>query len=193
VYLAYTTGFPAVRSISLLNVGARSIARKLKAPGAAHVTLVAAPKGRLWLAWTRRGTIFAARTSRDATRLGRVQEVPMRKGSPVVEQLQGDASAGPLDVVASLASRGGALRIWHRQLLPALTLEVSAQGAADTPRRYVFRVTDAGEPVPNASVKFGKQTLTTGVAGTVTLTTSDRSPTATATKLGYAAATSDVS
>ena len=56
----------------------------------------------------------------------------------------------------------------------------------------MFRVTDAGEPVGNATVKVGKQALTTGLAGTVVLGTTDHPPTATASKLGYAPATTPV-
>jgi hypothetical protein len=187
VYLAYTVGFPVARAVQVLRAGARTVVLRVKAPGAGHVVLAGAPQGRLWLVWTRGKAIFAARTNRSATRLGAVRKLALRKGATAVDQLQGDGSTGALDLVATLAGRGGE-RIWHEQLLPGLSLAIAAQGAADAPRRYTFRVTDAGEAVANATVRFGKQTLTTGIAGTVTLTTTDRPVSATATKTGYAPA-----
>jgi hypothetical protein len=191
VFLAYTSGFPVVRRILVLRAGARALVLKVEAPGAAHVTLAPAPQGRLWLAWSRDGVIYAARTNRDASRLGAVRKIPIRRGSKVVDQLQGDGLGGRLDLVASLEARGAA-SFWHQQVLPGLLLQIKASTATDGPTRYVFRVTDAGEPVANATVKVGKQSLTTGLSGTVTLVTTDHPDTATASKLGYAAATSPI-
>jgi hypothetical protein len=191
VYLAYTSGYPKVRWIYVLQVGARKLILKLKAPGAGHVALAAAPQGRLWLVWSRGRAIFAARTNRDGSRLGAVREIPIRRGSKDIGQLEGNGSGGALDLVALLA-RGGAGSLWHQQVLPGLSLAIKATASADSPTRYVFRVTDAGEPVANATVKVGKQSLTTGLGGTVVLSTSDHPPTATASKLGYAPATTPV-
>ena len=191
VFLAYTSGFPKVRAIYVLRAGARTLILTVKAPGAAHVALAAGPQGRLWLLWSLDGTIFAARTNRAASRLGAVRKIPIRRGSKAVDQLQGDGSSGPLDLVASLETRGAA-SLWHQQVLPGLSLEITATTATDGPTRYVFHVTDAGEPIANAAVKVGKQSLTTGVSGTVTLVTSDRPASATASKLGYAPATTPI-
>jgi hypothetical protein len=188
VYLAYTSGYPKVRGIYMLLVGARRLTIKVKAPGAAHAVLAAAPQGRLWLAWSRDGKIYAARTNREASRLGGLREIPIRRGSKAVAQLQGDGSSGALDLVANLVSRGGSTVFWHQQVLPGLSLKVTATTPSGGPTRYAFRVTDAGEPVANATVTFGKQTLTTGLAGTVVLATTDHPPTVTASKLGYASA-----
>jgi hypothetical protein len=188
VYLAYTSGYPKVQAIYVLQVGARKLILKIKAPGVGHVALAAAPKGRLWVAWSRGRTIFAARTNRNASRLGAIREIPLRRGPREVDQLQGNGAAGPLDLVALLA-RGAAPTLWQLQVLPGLSLAIKATVSADAPTRYVFSVSDAGEPVANATVRVGKQSLTTGLAGTVVLSTSDHPPTATATKIGYAPAT----
>ena len=74
-------------------------------------------------------------------------------------------------------------------MLPGLSLAITATVSAGGATKYVFRVTDAGEPMENATVKVGKQSLTTGLAGTVALATGDRPPNATASKPGYAPAT----
>jgi len=192
VYVAYTSGFPTVRGVDLLRVGARTLVLAVKAPGASHVMLAPGPQGRLWLAWSRGGTIFAARTNRDVTRLGPLRRVSIRKGSKLVDELQGDGYAGPLDIVANLANRDDSAHVWHEQVLPGLTLKITAAAPAAGVTKYVFRVTDAGEPVENATVKVGAQTLTTGLAGTVVLATSDRPPNATASKPGYAPATASL-
>jgi len=189
VYLAYTSGFPKVRTVDVLRVGARALVLVVKAPGASHVMLAPGPRGRLWLAWARGGAIYAARTNRGASKLGTIRQIAIRRGSTVVYEFQGDGAGGPLDIVANLGSRGGNAALWHQQVLPGLTLAITSGGSTAGTTRYVFRVTDAGEPVENATVNVGKQTLTTGLAGTVALSTSDRPPNATASKLGYAPAT----
>jgi hypothetical protein len=188
VYLAYATGFPRVRGVSLLHVGVRKIVIRVDAANAAAVVLAAAPQGRLWLAWSREGAIFAARTNRSVTRLGAIRKIPLRRGAQAINHLQGDANLGALDLVASFESRGNA-SFWHQHVLPGLSLTVQASGPPTGQIRYVFEVTDAGEPVPNATVRVGKQVLTTGLAGVVALETSDRPASATAAKLGYAMAT----
>ena len=121
VYLAYTSGFPKVRGVYLLRAGARKLVLKIKALGVGHVALAAAPQGRLWLLWSRGGTIFATRTDRAASHLGAVREIPIRRGSKEIDQLEGNGSGGPLDVIALLV-RGAAVSLWHQQVLPGLSL-----------------------------------------------------------------------
>jgi len=188
VFLAYSTGYPKVRGVSLLHVGVRKIVLHVDAPDAASVVLAAAPQGRLWLAWSRGGAIYASRTNRSATRLGAIRKVPLRRGAQAIDHLQGESGLGALDLVAGFESRGHA-SFWHQRVLPGLSLAIQASGPQTGAMRYVFKVTEAGEPVPNATVRVGKQTLTTGLAGVVALETTDRPTSATATKLGYAPAT----
>jgi hypothetical protein len=192
VFLAYTSGFPKVRAINLLQAGARRLVIRIKAPLAAHVVLAPAPQGRLWLAWSRAGKLYAVRTNRAVSRLGAIREIPIRRGARAVEQLDGDGAGGPLDLVASFATRAGAVALWHQQVLPGLTLSISATPVKNGPTRYLFKVSDAGEPVANATVVVGKQSLTTGLAGTVVLSTTDHPTSATASKLGYAPASTPV-
>ncbi len=188
VYLAYATGYPKPRGITLLDVGARRRVLAVKAPGAAHVVLASGPLGRMWLAWSRGGTIYVTRTDRAVTRIGAVRAVPIRRGARLVDRLAAEGSPGTLDLVASFETRGGAVRFWQEQVLPGLSLGISATATGGS-TRYLFRVSDAGEPVANATVRFGKQSLTTGVSGTVVLVTGDRPGSATASKPGYAPAT----
>jgi len=188
VFLAYTIGFPRVRRIAVLQVAAKQRVLEVRAPGAGHVALAAGPQGRLWLVWTSKGAVNAARTNRSVTRLGAVRQVPIRQGARAVGQVQAEGSTGSLDLLVTFEARAG-IRFWHQQVLPGLSLGIKKTAAAGGAARYVFRVADAGEPVANASVRVGKQTLTTGISGTVELVTGDRPSSATATKPGYAPGT----
>jgi hypothetical protein len=188
VYLAYGVGFPSFRSIALLRVGAPRPTLRMQAPGATTVGIAAAPQGRLWLFWKRGGRLYATRTNRAANRLGAVRALAPPPGTKTLWHVQGDGSAGPLDLLVNARARGGTT-LWHQQVLPQLSLQLVTTSQPDGTVRYTFRVTDAGEPVANASVRFGAQILTTGVPGTVSLTTSDHPPAAIAAKAGYAPGT----
>jgi hypothetical protein len=188
VYLAYTIGYPKVRRLAVLEVAARQRVLDLRAPGAGHVALAPGPQGRLWLVWARADEIYAARTNRSVSRLGAARRIPARQGAGRIDQIRGEGSAGALDLVVSFETRAG-VRFWHQQVLPGLTLGITKTSGAAGATRYLFHVADAGDPIANANVRVGKQTLTTGVSGTVVLVTSDHPASATATKPGYAPGT----
>jgi len=188
VYLAYTIGYPKVRRIAVLQVAARQRVLELEAPSAGHVALAPGSQGRLWLVWARGGAIYAVRTNRSVSRLGTVRQIPVRRGARGVDEIQADGSTGALDLIVTFEARAG-VRFWHEQVLPGLTLGITKTGGPAGSTRYVFHVADAGDPIANASVKVGKQTLTTGISGTVVLVTSDHPTSATATKPGYAPGT----
>jgi len=192
VYLSYAIGYPKVRRVGLWRVGQPTTVLRLVAPGATDVALAAGPQGRLWLAWQRSGRIFATRTNRAVTKAEPARAFTPPPRTTGIWSVQGDGSLGPLDLVVNVDATGGTT-FWHQQVLPVLSLNVTAtaqQAAGAT--RYVFDVTDAGDAVPNATVRFGTQTLTTGAAGTVTLTTTDRPATATTSKPGYASGSASV-
>ena len=146
---------------------------------------MSSPGGRLWIAWLRSGAINVTRTNRAGTRIEPVRVLVSPRRTTAIRQVQGEGSLGPLDLVANLDAVGGTT-FWHQQILPLLSLRVTGTAFADRSTRYVFSVTDAGDPVANASVRVGAQTLTTGLAGTVVLTTTDRPLAAFASKTGYA-------
>ncbi|MEP6892584.1 MAG: hypothetical protein ABI927_02285 [Gaiellaceae bacterium] len=189
VYVAYSVGSPIVQGVVLWPVGAPRTAVRIAAAGASHIVLAAAPDGRLWLAWTRKATIYVTRTNRAATRVEPVRAVSPPPRATSIWRVQGEGSLGPLDLVANLDAVGGTT-FWHQQILPLLSLEVNAVAQQGGSTRFSFAVTDAGDPVPNATVRVGSQALTTGLAGTVVLTTTDRPLAAFASKSGYASASS---
>ena len=187
VYVAYGVGYPTVKGVALWLVGASRAALRLPVGGAADIALAAAPDGRLWLAWARNGTSYVTRTNRAATRAEPVRAISSPPRTTSIWRVQGEGSLGPLDLVANIDAVGGTT-FWHQQILPLLSLDIRAAAQAGGATRYSFAVTDAGDPVPNATVKVGTQTLTTGLAGTVVLTTTDQPLAAFASKVGYATA-----
>jgi hypothetical protein len=184
VYVAYGVGYPTVKGVALWSVGAAHAVLRLPAQGASEIALAAAPDGRLWLAWARNGTSYVTRTNRTATRVEPVRAISSPPRTTSIWRVQEEGSLGPLDLVINVDAVGGTT-FWHQQILPLLSLAVSAV-TQDGATRYSFAVTDAGDPVPNATVKVGTQTLTTGLAGTVVLTTTDQPLAALASKVGYA-------
>ena len=191
VYVAYGVGYPTVKGVALWSVGAAHASFRLPAQGASEITLAAAPDGRLWLAWSRNGTSYVTRTNRTATRVEPVRAISSPPRTTAIWRVQGEGSLGPLDLVIDVDATGGTT-FWHQQILPLLSLDVTAAKQSGGATRYSFAVTDAGDPVPNATVKVGTQTLTTGLAGTVVLTTTDQPLAALASKAGYATASARV-
>ena len=182
VFLFFGRGYPTFKTLALWKVDTARPSLTIKADRNEHANVAAAPEGRLWLMWEVSGRIFAARTNRTATRLGAVN-VLGAPGSRTIYRLNGEGSAGPLDL---LVNDGQAL--WHQQVWPKLQVTGSRSG-----RNVVFRVRDAGDAVAGATVKAGGRTLQTSANGTATLR---GAPTgrirATAAKAGYAPASASI-
>ncbi len=181
VYLFYGQGYPTFKSLALWKVDTAKPHLVIKADRNEHANVAAAPDGRLWLMWEQNGTIYAGRTNKAATKLGAVNALKAPSGASIY-RLNGEGSAGPLDLIANMFG-GGGQSFWHQQVLPRLTLSGKRAG-----RTVVFRVTDAGDPVAGAKVKAGGRTVTTAGNGTARMA---KAPTgrikASASKAGYAA------
>ncbi len=182
VFLAYGRGYPTLKSVAVWRVDSGKPQLVVKANGAKHVSIAAAPEGRLWVTWDLGGKIYATRTNRAATRAGALS-VLKPPGSGSVYELDGEGSAGPLDLIAN-DGQG----LWHQQVLPKL--QVTGKRAGKT---IVFGVTDAGEPVAAAVVKVAGRTLKTAANGRATLTNAPAGRVkASASKGGYALASTTV-
>ena len=182
VFLAYGQGYPTFKTVAVWRVDTAKPQLVLKAPGAKHVGVEAAPEGRLWVFWDVNGKIYATRTNHAATRVGQPSTVKP-PGSGSVYELDGEGSAGPLDLVANDGKS-----LWHQQLWPKL--QVSGKRAGET---IVFTVADAGDPVAAAKVKAGGKTLTTAANGRATLANAPAGKVkASASKAGYTGASSSV-
>jgi hypothetical protein len=190
VYLFYGQGYPTFKTLALWRVDRAKPHVVLKVERNEHANIAAAPEGRLWLLWEQSGSIFAARTNKAATKVGAVNALKPPSGGTIY-RLNGDGSAGPLDLIANVQA-GGQQGLWHQQVLPKLQLTASTR-AAGAGRTITFRVLDAGDPVAGATVKAGGRSLKTAANGQATLKQATVARIkATATKAGYAPASATV-
>jgi hypothetical protein len=185
VYLFFGQGYPTYKTLALWKVDTANPQLVIKADRNEHANVAAAPEGRLWLMWEQNGTIFATRTNRAATKVGGVNAIRPPAGATIY-RLNGEGSAGPLDLIANMSSGGQFL--WHQQVWPKLLVSGKRAG-----KNIVFTVTDAGDPVAAATVKAGGKTLKTAANGKATLAKAQAGRVkASASKAGYAAATTTV-
>jgi hypothetical protein len=186
VFIAFTqgtnefTGKPA-----LFRVDTGKVIRRSKGSGE-KVSVAAAPSGRLWLFWKKRGTVFAARTNKVATKFGALRKIKVPGGGgATIFDIAGEASRGPLDLLALVDPPSGPLANYHQRILPGLTLKAKHRKNGKT----AFKVTDAGQAVAGAKVKVkGDGTKTTGSSGTVAFSLATGKHKVTAKKKGYAVA-----
>jgi hypothetical protein len=189
VFVVYGQGYPTFKTVAVWRVGGAKPQLVVKADGAKHPNVAPAPEGRLWLVWDQGGKVWASRTNRAVTRIGPPSAVSPPAGGTVY-RLNGEGSAGPLDVIANVG--GGGQSLWHQQVWPRLSLQATAFKRASG-RTVRFRVTDAGDAVAGAKVKVGGKTFTTDRTGTVVVGfASTAMTTATASKAGYVKATAKV-
>jgi hypothetical protein len=186
VYLFYGQGYPTFDTLALWKVDTGRPHLVIKAERNEHANVAAAPEGRLWLMWEREGTIYATRTNKAATRIGAVNTLKPQGGGTIY-RLNGEGSAGPLDLIANV-NAGGQQGLWHQQVWPKLQLAASSKRARKG-RVVTFRVLDAGDPVAGATVKAGGRTLRTAANGTAVLRQAKTARLkATASRAGYAPA-----
>ncbi|MDH4103591.1 MAG: hypothetical protein OEV29_09445 [Thermoleophilia bacterium] len=189
VFMVHGQGYPTFKTVAVSRVGAGKPQIVLKADRAEHINVAAAPDGRLWLVWEQSGTIFATRTNKAAKKVGPVTKLKPPGGGDIY-RLNGEGSAGPLELVANISSNGQSL--WHQQVLPGLQLTASSR-AAGASRVITFRALDAGDPVAGAVIKIGGKTLRTAKNGSASYRAPGSGPVkATASKTGYRAATTTV-
>jgi hypothetical protein len=182
VFVVYGQGYPTFKTVAVWRVGSSKPQLVINADNAKHPNVAAAPEGRLWLVWSEGTKIRAARTNRAVTRLGPPSALSSPSGRTVF-RLNGEGSAGPLDLIANVSAGGQSL--WHQQLWPRLSLQAKSFKRVSG-RTVRFRVTDAGDAVAGAKVKVGGKTYATDAAGTVIVGfSSTAKATAVASKPGY--------
>ena len=196
VYLAYGAGYPAFGTVQLLRIGRQPVA-VARSSRIEHVGIAAGPGGRLWLFWSTGDGYVVTRSNRAATRFESVTRVALPEAGATTYGLYGEGSAGTLDLVAHAGS-GSSIPDWHTQVLPRLSLTVvfsrTEKKGGQLLRRLSLRVTDAGDPVPGATVKVAGRTLRTAADGRVSglFPSTGKQAGAKARKAGYAAATTRV-
>jgi hypothetical protein len=178
VYAAYVVGYPSVKTIRIWQVGTTKTL-DVPAPQSSAVSLAADPTGRLWLTWIQGDRIKVAHTNKAATVMGAVGSWGAPPGKSDLWKTATSATDGVLDVVATASGADEKVNVWHTQAVRTLSVKASTKGRAVT-----FTVTDAGDPVKGAQVKFGGRSASTNASGKATITAAS-SGRATAKKAGY--------
>jgi hypothetical protein len=182
IYLVYGAGYPTFLKVDLIRFGSSAPAIQIAAKGAQGATVARGPEGRLWIFWKQDGTVYLTRTNRAVTQVEPLEVVGGPPGTDTIWRLNGEGSLGPLDLVANVQTSDAAF--WYRRVLPRLSLHASALGS----HQARFVVTDAGDPLAGAKLRFGGRTGTTNASGIVTLTLPLGPGRATASKAGYVGA-----
>lgn len=142
-----------------------------------YCNVFAAPGGKLWVVWWP-GTgndLFATRSNGAVSKFEAVQALPLPTNLQLDDNpLYGNGSGGPLDLFArmSTSSLQGFL-FTHVLALMNLTSAVvpikSKKGKLLGQELKIF-VSDAGDPVPGATVTIGKRKAVTKTAGVANFT-----------------------
>ncbi len=189
VFTAYARD---VDHVVLLQYGGKS--RKVPvAKGARVLTagVAAGPEGRLWVFYGDEQSTYVTRTSRHVTGWEPVQRLKSPPKTAQYFRLEGEGSAGPLDLFADVTVDGKTKDgSYHTHVEPKLSLRASKKALKGGATQVTVRVTDAGDPMAGAKVKgLPGGTKTTTANGSVTVTVKRSGAFAlTATKAGYVAA-----
>jgi hypothetical protein len=200
IFTAYNSGYVKTNKILVWRLGARRAVALARRPdnsfALASVGIAAAPSGRLWVFWAERAStpsgyvVVARRSNRAATRFGpRIVKAPPG-GTIGIYAAAGNAQTGPLDLLLTVG-RGAAVSTWHRQFITGVSLFPTPRRARPG-QKVAFLVTDAGDPVRRARVRFGRRTGRTNAKGKVTLRAPDKTTVATVAAAGYGAARAKV-
>ena len=169
LWTAYGVGYPSQQTIALWRVdggGQPLLLNRHHEVGS--IGLAAAPGGRLWVFWAHKytGQLEAVRTNRSGTRFGRVCTLRSPHGTDQIWETAGDGANGRLDLVVNAGSGSGE-QVSSTQVLPCLSGRVSPKTVAPGDS-VTITVTDAGDPVDNATVRYAGTTKHTDAHGKAT-------------------------
>jgi hypothetical protein len=100
-YIAYAGGGVTSSQILVWKVGSATTPRVARVPGGARTPAIAAtPDGRLWVAWSAKGRIWARRSNRAHTVWGATTSIPVKSHTDTVYKLALSAQKGVLDPAA---------------------------------------------------------------------------------------------
>ncbi|MFN8130350.1 MAG: hypothetical protein U0R70_02235 [Solirubrobacteraceae bacterium] len=200
IFTAYDSGYVKTNRILVWRLGARRAVTLARRPdntfALASVGIAAAPSGRLWVFWAERAStpsgyvVVARRSNRAATRFGPRIVKPPPPGTSGIYAAAGNAQTGPLDLLLTVG-RVNAVATWHRQFITGVSLFPTPRRARPG-QKVTFLVTDAGDPVRRARVRFGTRSARTNAKGKVTLPAPAATAIATVTASGYGAARAKV-
>jgi hypothetical protein len=198
VYLAYCTSSAKCQP-KLWHVGAAKALSLPGSPSPGSLALASGPGGRLWVAWFDESTtkLYVTRTNQKVSKVGPVRSYKtpcFEHGIPGLSS----GSSGRLDVALQCVSNGTAKAVeLFTQVEVGLHVSASTTKVRNTSKHSItMSVTDAGDAVSGAKVKFDGQTRSTNGKGNASFTvakhTKPGSYQAVATKSQYLRATTHV-
>lgn len=201
IYSAYT---PDGARVFLLRYGGQP--KTVPVPKGARVLVAgvaAGPEGRLWVFYGNDQQTYVTRTSKSVSGFEPVQTLKSPPKTVQYFRLEGEGSAGPLDLFADITVDGQTKDgSYHQQVHPKLSMHATKKSVKNkqgqvTSVRVTVRVTDAGDAIQGAKVTGlpggGK---TTGATGSIVVTVpagKKGALTLMATKAGYVAAKAKLS
>jgi hypothetical protein len=194
VYIAYVTSNGGAVELGRYGGAAHTVAH---GSGLETAKVFAGPQGRLWIAWSAfRGTqIFVTRSNEAVTKFEPVQTLTLPDPSTTegIAELQGEGSAGPLDLFADMTI-GTEPGFMHTHVLGLYSLQAKVgkppKGKKAAPVTLSLR--DAGDPVAAAKIVIGRAHLKTNTKGVATVALAPGSYTASASASGYAPTSTSV-
>lgn len=197
VYLVTGKGYlETTRSLIVRRLGSTDV---LPVPGSTNhpraAVLSPTADGRLWVAWVKDDKVYATRSNRSVTQFGKVR-VLASPTAATVYHLAADAGVDRLDLVATARSATSLslINVFHRQVQPGLTVQVVG-GAITRLSGGTLKVliTDAGDAVAGAVLRYAGATATSGPSGYASLRVnsglSRGTKTASVSRSGYASTT----
>jgi len=173
VYSAYCDVAPSCTSI---RVGARQTAglvykfpRGVTDPSTNTIWTAAAPSGRMWLSYATKNAVYITRSNRTLTVWGPTQKLRLPGGVTNVYNTAGNGSLGPLDLFANMETTGDKNNLNVTTVRAQLVVTPAAKNVSNAKANVVkLRVTDAGDIVPGAKIRFRGVTRTTNKLGYAT-------------------------
>jgi len=167
VWVAYLVGYPTSKTIRMWRVGSPTyLTLSSGTKTASHLCLTPSTDGRLWLTYRTVSdhVLHAVRTNKAATKFGPVQDIVQPLGLQTSVNLTAcEGSRGPLSLVVNATPPTSETFIYARNVLPPLS--ASPRPAKLNNGKVTVTVTDVGDPVAGAKVKFQKKTYTTNAKG----------------------------
>lgn len=174
VYVAYADS----HAVKLYRYGG---ATKTLATGPYDTTAVfSGPEGRLWVVWGDPHGIFVTRSNRSVSGFEPVQKLALPANTTSLYHVEGEGSAGPLDLFTDVLLGADDRGYRHAHVLAQFALRAQAAKG-----KVTLSAADAGDPLAGVAIVVAGKHLRTDAHGRAVAVLRLGSYTATATATGY--------